>query len=204
MKKWLSLSLSCTLCLLFTMPAGAEIVRTGFFEVEMSDLTPDVPAVPFSAGSNILTNPGFESGSLPPWTTNNWTVTNADANSGVFSVEDIGNFWFMQTFAPVSVNAINSITMWSKQPEVAVQAVDFFYSPADFDEFLIFPGAGWTFIDITSQLRATGNLEAIRIWGYSGGGPLEDLTRVDDVAIEADGANATEAESWGRIKRLYW
>ena len=116
---------------------------------------------------------------------------------------DIGNFWMMQSFAPVSVSDITSITMWSKQPEPTIQAVDFFYGPLDFDEFLVFPGADWTFFDITSQLRVSGNLEAIRIWGYSGGGPNEDLTRVDDVVIEAEVANATEAGSWGQIKGLY-
>jgi hypothetical protein len=203
MKTWLSLSLSCALCLFSLVPAGAEIVRSGFFEGDMSDLTPNPPAVPFAAGSNILTNPGFESGSLPPWTTTNWAVTSADANSGTYSAEDIGNFWVMQSFAPVSVGAINSITMWSRQPEPTIQAVDFFYSAVDFDEFLVFPGANWTFHDMTSQLRAAGNLEAIRIWGYSGGGPDEDLTRVDDVAIDAEGANATDTGTWGRIKGMY-
>ena len=103
----------------------------------------------------------------------------------------------------MSVSDITSITMWSKQPEPTIQAVDFFYGPLDFDEFLVFPGADWTFFDITSQLRVSGNLEAIRIWGYSGGGPNEDLTRVDDVVIEAEVANATEAGSWGKIKGLY-
>jgi hypothetical protein len=134
---------------------------------------------------NVLVNPGFEDGALPPWTTNNWTVTNADSNSGTFSAEDIGNFWVEQAFTPVDVSTILSVTLFSRQPEEAIQAVDFYYGAADFDEFLIFPLAAWGQFDVTSELRGAGQLERIRIWGYSGGGADPDLSRIDDVDIQS-------------------
>ena len=121
---------------------------------------------------NVLVNPGFETGALPPWTTNNWTVTNADANSGIFSAEDIGNFWIEQAFPPVDVTTITSVTFFSIQPEAAIQAVDFFYGPADFDEFLVFPGATWGQLDVTSELRAVGS------WSASGSGAIREAVPI--------------------------
>lgn len=166
----------------------AEEYRSGGFvltEEQVASMRLQSPSSFPQGVGNVLTNPGFETGSLPPWTTNNWTVTNADANTGTFSAEDIGNFWVEQSFTPVDVTTITGVTLFSIQPEEAVQAIDFFYGPADFDEFLIFPTSTWTQFDITSELRPAGQLERIRIWGYSGGGPDPDLTRVDDVDIQS-------------------
>ena len=51
-----------------------------------------------AAATNILDNPGLETGSLSPWYQNNdfsdgtnWFVTDADSHSGDFSAEDTGN-----------------------------------------------------------------------------------------------------------------
>jgi hypothetical protein len=184
--------------------AGAATVRSGLFEADVSSVPTPQGSPSQSLLTNLLGNPGFESGSLPPWTTDNWSVTGTDPHSGSFCAEDIGNFFVRQDFAPIAVGQINSISLWSKQPEgIAFQAIDFYYSAADFDEFLVAPGVDWTFLNITGQLRAAGSLQAIRIWGYSGGGPADDLTRVDDVVIDANVATPVEASTWGAIKRSF-
>ncbi len=171
--------------------------------IDLDTIERDAPQTPYRGSSNILDNPGFETGSLPPWTTTGWTVTSADAQSGTFSGEGIGNLWVQQEFTPIDVSSITSIGLWSKQPEQAIQAIDFFYGAGDFDEFLIFPLADWSFFDVTSELRAVGNLQGIRMWGYSGGGPDVDLSRIDDVEIEADVPTPVEDSTWGRVKQLY-
>ena len=166
--------------------AKAErLAQSGTVIIDLDTVERDGAQLPDRGTSNILVNAGFEDGSLPPWTTNNWTVTSADAQSGSFSCEDLGNFWVRQDFTPVDVTTVSSVGFWSKQPEQALQAVDFYYSASDFDEFVIFPLADWSYFDVTSQLRGSGNLQAIRIWGYSGGGPDPDLTRIDDVVVDA-------------------
>lgn len=179
----------------------AQIVESGYMSVDLSQYTPPENGEPFIPRCNILTNPGFETGSLPPWTTDNWTVTNLDFYTGSFCAEDYQNHWIRQDFAPIPVSTILSVSMWSRQPSgPAFQAVDFFYGPVDFDEFLVAPGDGWTFINMTGHLRPSGNLQSIRIWGYSGQAP--ELTRADDVTIEV-GGTPTQETTWGWVKFQY-
>src|SRR5262245_11943700 len=186
-----SLVLLACLLLIAASSASAVIVQSGLIQMDLNDYTPAQNGQALGFLTNVLGNPGFETGSLPPWTTDNWSVTNGDFHTGSFCATDVGNFFLRQDFAPIPVGSINLISFWSRQPSgPAFQAVDFFYGPADFDEFLVAPGDGWTFIDATSQLRGVGSLIAIRIWGYSGIGP--ELTRVDDVVLDADVITATE------------
>jgi hypothetical protein len=200
----LAMALVALAFLLVAPIAHAErIAQSGSFVIDLDTVERDGPQTPHRGSGNVLENPGFETGALPPWTTNNWTVTSADAQSGTYSAEDLGNFWVRQDFDPVDVTTINSVSLWTKQPEQALQAIDFYYSDTDFDEFLIFPLADWSFFDVTSQLRAVGNLQAIRIWGYSGGGPDPDLTRIDDIEIDAEGVVPVLESTWGRVKQIY-
>lgn len=206
MNKSLSLSLvALALASTLAVPAGAVLIESGSFVSDTDDYIPAPNnAVPGPDRSNVLVNPGFETGSLPPWVSTGYAVTSADAQSGIYSVESFGNVYVEQSFAPIAVGDVNSITLWCKQPEgIAFEAVDFLYDDNTLDEFLIAPGVDWTFHDVTSQLRAVGSLVGVRVWGYSGGGPAEDLTRVDDVTVDADVAVPTEESTWGRVKQLY-
>jgi len=169
------------------VPAGAQTIESGNYFYDLSEYTP-----------------AQNGGALPPWTTSGWSVTGADFYAGAYSAESFGNVAVEQAVAPVDVNDITSITVWAKQPEgVAFAAVDFLYDDATFDEFLIAPGVDWTFVDMTSQLRGSGNLVGIRFYGYSGGGPGEDLTRIDDASIEANVGVPVGVSTWGRVKQLY-
>ena len=194
----------CVLFVLLAAPASAALLQSGGFVIDSDEYVPSPPTgEPVLVRSNILVNPGFESGLLTPWTTTNWTVTNLDAASGAYSSEDVGNFWIQQDITPTPVAQVISISMYSKQPAgIAFQAVDLLYSDTTYDEFLVAPGVNWTFIDMTSQLRNVGSLVAIRIWGYSAGSE-NDLTRVDDVIIDVEGTTPVETTSWGRVKGLY-
>jgi hypothetical protein len=115
----------------------------------------------------------------------------------------MGNFWIRQDFAPIPVGDVTEISMYSMQPEgIAFQAVDLFYGTSDFDEFLVAPGTTWTYINMTSQLRAAGNLEAIRIYGYISDGE-GDMTRCDDVVVEADFVTPVDNAAWSVVKSMY-
>jgi hypothetical protein len=154
--------------------------------------------------AQYLVNGGFETGTLPPWTTNNWTVTNTDAHSGVFSAYDVGNFWIRQDFAPINTADVLSVTFWMRQPEAQISAYDFYYSDLTFDEDIVFVGANWGQFNITPALRPPGNmLVAIRLWGYSGGPPAPDETYLDDVSIEVAGTTDLEPRTWGAIKSFF-
>ncbi|HYM80926.1 MAG TPA: hypothetical protein VEY91_05890 [Candidatus Limnocylindria bacterium] len=172
--------------------------------VDLASFTPGATTTPLWVPTvQALVNPGFETGALAPWTTSAWVATGADAFTGSFSAEVVGNEWIRQDFAPIDVSNILLISLYSREPDgAAIQAIDFFYGPNDFDEFLIFPPHDWTAADVTAQLRGTGSLSAIRIWGYSTGGSLPDLTRIDDIVIDV-GSTASGPRTWGAVKRLY-
>lgn len=150
-------------------------------------------AAPVSAG-NILLNPGFETGSLPPWFQDSapgpepWNVTSAEAYSGLYSVTGVGNQRITQMFAPISTALITEVSFWIMQPDTASGYAGFFYYDDGTSEQVgtTFPPNGlpnWTFVDMTAELDVGKNLIGFGIWGYSGGGPFEDRTFLDDLTI---------------------
>ncbi|MCP4228792.1 MAG: hypothetical protein GY771_01405 [bacterium] len=156
----------------------------------------------YGAQVEMLVNPGFEDGVLTPWTTNNWTVETISPHSGTYCAEDYGNYWIRQDFTPTDVNDIVSVIIWAKQPDVVIFAFDFFYGPSDYDEDIYFPsGPDWEEYDLTSVLRSSGNLEAIRMYGYSGGG--DGPTYLDDASIIYDDGVGIESASLGSIKAIF-
>ncbi len=200
--------LLCVLALGLLVPAtlAERLATSGQLTVDLDDPPGDAiwSGTPAGERGNILLNPGFETGSLAPWTTTAWSVSTTSPHSGAYCAYDVGNYWIMQEFAPTPVGQIQSITIWYRQPEVAISAIDFFYSPTDYDEFLLFmSNPNWSFFDVTGQLRAFGSLQAIRVWGYMGGGSAPDETYIDDVLIDVEGLTPAADGTWGEIKALF-
>ena len=196
----LRFGLSLMALLLVPAVAGAVMLYSGSTVVNSNTYVPQnpTPHQPVPATSNVLQNPGFETGSLPPWVSNAWTVTNTDQHSGTYSAWDVGNNNVEQDFTPIDVSQITSVSVWEKQDSgTAFAAVDLIYAGGT-DEVVVAPGRDWTSIDLTSHLRGSGQLQGIRFWGYSGAG--DQLTQVDDVDIEANVANPVATTSWGAIK----
>jgi hypothetical protein len=196
--------LASIVLILFAGVAATSVpaeIRSGSFVSDQGGVPHEDPLI--NIRSNILQNPGFETGDIAPWTSNGWVATNADANSGIYSALGITNIYIRQDFTPIDVTTINSITNYEKQPSgVAFAAVDFIYSSeVDSDEFLVSPGVDWTFQDMTAHLRPSGNLSAIRFWSYSGAG--DQATWIDDVSIDAQGATPARSTTWGAVKALY-
>ena len=150
--------------------------------------------------ANIVSNPGFETGALAPWFQDrdftgggpkeDWNVTSADAHSGTFSATDVGNLELRQDLPATPTASITEVSFWARHPDGPEPlAYDLFYSNGNDDEFVVFPGADWTFIDATSNLEAGTNLVAISVFGVSGGSP-SSRTFVDDFTVNGTPASA--------------
>lgn len=180
-----------------TAQEDEKIVQSGSQQVDLNRVEKINPPVVnaagsgVTAGSELIVNPGFESGDMPPWYTTAWSVVTGDSHSGTYSAYDVGNNWIRQDFTGTPVSEIISVTFWSRQPEEAVQAVDFFYDDGTYTEDIVYPGATWQQFDVTSLLIPGKTLTGIRIWGYDGGGPAPDETYMDDISIQKVSQNPT-------------
>jgi hypothetical protein len=153
------------------------------------------------ADAELLVNGGFETGSLDPWYTDNWTISTSNPHSGTYCVYDMYNHYIRQDFSPIDVSLVVSITFWYRQPTPFIFAFDLFYGASDYDENIYYPSTGdWISYDITSYLRSSGNLTGLRLWGYSGGG--DQTTYLDDASILIDNTSV-QSTSLGNIKALF-
>ena len=149
-------------------------------------------AAPLAAHADVV-NPGFETGSLAPWTQGRnfgssavWTVTNSFAHTGSFSATTPNNVELVQNFAAIDVSTITSISFWAEHPnsEVNALAYDLFYTNGSDHEFIVNTvGTNWTFFDITSSLTSGLFLSGISFFGNTAG-----VTFLDDVHIVTNAA----------------
>jgi hypothetical protein len=144
---------------------------------------------------NVLVNPGFETGAMGPWYQDAgsgpepWNVTSAEAHSGSYCATTVGNNRIRQDFAPVPTADITEVSFWIMEPGPGTTAYAgwFLYENGSSEQVgTTFPPNGlpeWTFVDMTAHLDPGKNLVAFGVWGYSGGGPAEDRSYLDDVTI---------------------
>jgi hypothetical protein len=136
----------------------------------------------------VLRNPGFETGSLEPWTGSGWVVDDKFPHTGAYNAVGIGNISIVQWVDTTPCSDIQSVSWWARQPDQpAAQAYSLYYSDNSMEELVVFPTPDWQQFDVTSQLQMNKSLVGIRIWGYSGGGPGPDSTYIDDASIPVPG-----------------
>jgi hypothetical protein len=151
-----------------------------------------------STARGQLVNGGFESGALAPWvnarngcppgdTCQGWAVTAADAHSGTYSAEAIGNMEIRQDFAAVATSDVQMFSFWLRHPNFPGPAsLSFFYSDnTSSSTFVVSAGGGWEMYDVTSALTLGKELTGFGIFGYSTNGAVRtpDVTRLDDVVM---------------------
>lgn len=143
------------------------------------------------ADTELLTNGGFESGNLSPWTNardfcnggtcSPWAVTDSNPHSGTFSAMSIGNFELRQDFTPTPGSQITNVSFWIYTGAPAT-AFDFFYTDSSDEESVIFaPQNTWTLETVTADVDSGKTLSGFSIWGAS----PSITTYVDDVSITA-------------------
>lgn len=152
----------------------------------------------FAAPTNLIVNPGFETGNLAPWFNARdasnpfnpvelWNVTAADAFSGGFSAQALENVEIRQNFAAVAVESILELSFWLRHPVDAETpaSISLFYSDGSEGFALaVTEGLDWEFFDITADLEGGKFLTGFGLFGYTPG--AEARTRLDDVMILVD------------------
>ncbi len=169
-----------------TLPSAAQIVQSGSFIIDLSQVE-KAPTLKPQAGTDteMLVNNGFETGDFPPWYHDgSWTISTVTPHTGSYCAYDIGNHWLRQDITPIAGSDIASATVWCMQPEEAIAAIDFYYTDGSYDEDLIWPMSFWQSYDVTSFIDPTKTVNGFRVWGYSGGGPDPDETFYDDLSID--------------------
>ena len=170
------------------MPSSAQIVQSGNTTVDLSimqRINPQpVEPVMDETDVELLTNAGFETGSLPPWTTNNWSVVTNGPHTGTYCAYDLGNYWIMQSITPTPAAQIVSATIWERQPEGQISAIDWMYQGGSYSEDLIWLTSSWAQYNIAQFIDPGTIVIGLRVWGYSGGGPLPDESFIDDISIQ--------------------
>ncbi len=156
----------------------------------------------YGAQVELLDNPGFEDGFLDPWATDGWVLDDTDPHDGTYCVFADTDYYIEQSFDPIDVVDITSITYWVQQPEKMYTLTDLYYGASDYETiFRDVYTNNWVEVDITQFLRAFGNLEKIRIWGISDNSP--DDYYLDDVSIIYEEAVGIESASLGNIKATF-
>ncbi|MEO5957701.1 MAG: hypothetical protein ABIR80_01140, partial [Opitutaceae bacterium] len=166
----------------------------------LSTLAAIFAAVVSAHATNILVNPGFETGAFAPWTTSGGTgvITNTEAHSGTFSFAAFSSDEVTQTFAPVATSAISELSFWGKRNGGLFDLIILSYSDASSENVLVNTtgqGNGWTFVNITGDLDAGKSLVGFRIYGTTSGPAY-----LDDFKIEV--ATATVPESAATLPLL--
>jgi hypothetical protein len=150
-----------------------------------------------SNATNILVNPGFESGALAPWFQDrsfsggeNWNVTTVTPHTGSFAATDTGNKELKQTFSPTTTSQIDQVSLWAKHDNLTGRElfVDFFYSDGTDQGFTVSTtDLSYDFFNVTSDLATGKLLDGISVFGNSSPGPdPSGFTRtwVDDFIID--------------------
>lgn len=155
---------------------------------------------PVSA-ANILSNAGFETGSLSPWALGNdlggtelWNVTSSNSHTGTYSATAVGNVEIRQNFGPISTSDILGASMWLEMPGSGIAFISLYYDDNTSGGSIFNIGSDWALYDVTSLLSAGKNLIGFGVYGCSG---CNDPSRtfMDDAVIETRTNNVPEPAS---------
>ncbi|MEP6982025.1 MAG: PEPxxWA-CTERM sorting domain-containing protein [Sphingomicrobium sp.] len=153
-------------------------------------------AVPAQA-SNVLSNPGFETGTFASWTIANGTptVSSAQAHSGTYSDAAFAEDQIKQTFGAVATSQITEVSFWALRDGGPFDLYTFFYSDSTSQDFILnaIGASGWNQYNVTSNLAAGKNLVGFGIYGTTSG-----PTYLDDFVINV-GGGVPEPSTWAMM-----
>lgn len=171
---------------------------------------------------NVVSNPGFETGTPSPWTIGSdfcaapdpcttWAVTNLVSHSGSYSAVDLGNIELTQMFADTPVSNITDASFWVMHPlaqntPVPIDVILGYADNTSTNVQLSTSTTGWTQLDVTAYLQAGETLDSISVFGYApnlnilfGGHANQALTYVDDFSIVDPPASTSTPEPGGLL-----
>ncbi len=142
-----------------------------------------------------LRNPGFEDAALAPWfqgvgTLDRphdefWSVTQAEAASGTWSAQNVGNNELRQDFAAIPVASVLEVSFSLRQEGTGAlgAAVQLHYADGSFTQQQFVPSGLdlWQRYDVTSQLDPGKQLTGVSFFGIRSSLPTR--THLDDVRV---------------------
>ncbi len=130
-------------------------------------------------GQNLI-NGDFETGSLPPWTTNGWVVDTVNPHGGRYCAWDTGGHWIRQDIEP---RRNSLITFHARQPEQpGGMTLEMLYTDSTVRQVFYQPGSAWTEYWQDTLFDPRKQLCGLRFRGRQGG-PAGDTTYIDDVML---------------------
>ena len=158
-------------------------------------------------GTNLVTNPGFETGSMGAWTLgandcgmfgdnpcDAWHVTSDNSQSGSYSLEDTGNTEVVQYFTPTPGSVVDDVSFWFMQDPAMMFGYELFYTDGTTSMGVLFPtNDDWEYYNITSSVDPDKMLDGIGFVNYSspdGNGPAW----LDDVVVDPPGIPTSTPE----------
>lgn len=141
-------------------------------------------------GINIVQNPGFETGELAPWISEQtpepgdpWVISNL-SHSGAFSATVESDETIVQHFADIDTNTIVGVSFWLRNTDMQEAGVNLHYSDGTLSPFVAYLSSlGWEYFDLTRVLQRDKRLSWIQIYGHVYA-PRPNTTYLDDVAVE--------------------
>src|SRR5579884_2563510 len=136
-----------------------------------------VVAVTPVLATELLQNPGFETGQLSPWYPardycghgcHEWHVDTQNPHSGTYDVAGDGLIELRQDFTPTPGSSISNVSFWVITGVNNVGLIDFFYTDNTDEEFFYSANDNqWTFVDATAEVDKSKVLMGFSVWGYS-------------------------------------
>lgn len=174
--------------------------------------------VTVSYASNIVENPGFETGGIEPWEHYKffefpgdpdpeelWIATTENPHSGQYCARGLGcRLIFQQIFAPVEVNSVTEFSCWLRQDQNVDLSINLVFDDPTDEE----PGVGmlldmylestdWCFYDGLADLQNSAMMAAemlgdgCRLIGVGINGTETTYTYVDDWVVTPEPTSLT-------------